>query len=133
MAHALWRKKNLQTFRIAKRAQERVTQIHEAMVPVVGEDPPADRSIEFEETFIEECRAAEIQARKELGELYTLVEMGEEATIDRLMKDLEVQERLDAVIDKCLKRLLLVRGLKSISGTPASAPPQRLVGHSKAA
>jgi hypothetical protein len=35
MARALWRKKNLQTLRIAKLAQERVAQIHSAMVPGV--------------------------------------------------------------------------------------------------
>jgi len=43
-----------------------------------------------------------------------IVEMGEEATVDYLMKDLALQERLDAMIDKCLKRLLLVRGVKSM-------------------
>ena len=44
------------------------------------------------------------------------------------MRDLEVQDRLDAMIDKCLKRLLFLRGLKSISasspldsGTPCGA------------
>lgn len=111
MAHALWRKRNFQTFRIAKRARERMIQIHEAMV----EDPSSDRSIEFEKVFSEKCRAAEDQARKELGEQYGLVELAEEATIDHLMKELDAQARLDAVIDRCIRRLLLVRGLKSIS------------------
>jgi hypothetical protein len=48
--------------------------------------------------------AAEDQARKELGERYALVEIGETATMDRLLQDLAVEERLDAMIDKCLKR-----------------------------
>jgi hypothetical protein len=52
--------------------------------------------------------------------------MGEEATLDRLMKELEVQERLDAAIDRCIKRLLLVRGVKSMSIGSNSAPPQSL-------
>ena len=62
-------------------------------------------------------RAAEDQARKELGDTYELAglaEVGETATVDGLMKDLEIQDRLDAMFDKCIKRLLMVRGLKSI-------------------
>ena len=44
-----------------------------------------------------------------------LAEIYEIATIDSLMKDLEILERLDAMFDKCVKRLLMVRGLKSIT------------------
>ena len=51
--------------------------------------------------------AAEDQARKDLGASYELVEIGETATMDRLLQDLAVVERLDAIVDKCLKRLLL--------------------------
>ena len=125
MARALWRKNNLDTLRIAKLAQDRMAQIHNAMVPCIGEDAPSDQS-KFERTFIEKCRAAEQQARKELGEQYALVEMGEEATIDHLMQELQVQERLDAVVDRCIKRPLMVRGLKSMSIGRASAPLQAL-------
>ena len=64
--------------------------------------------------------AAENQVRKELGERYSLVEIDETATVDRLLQDLTVEERLDAMIDKCLKRL--IQGLKSLS--PASPPLQ---------
>jgi len=50
------------------------------------------------------------------------------------MKELDVKERLDGMIDKCLKRLLFVRGLKSISSPAASpAPQQRIAGPAKAA
>jgi hypothetical protein len=83
--------------------------------------------------FPEKWHAAESQARNELGELYALVEMGEEATLDHLMKQLEVQDRLDAAIDRCIKRLLLVRGVKSMSIGSTSAPPQSLPSPSKAA
>jgi hypothetical protein len=131
MAHYLWRKKNLPTFRTAEFAQRRMTQIRDAMVP--GMDmPKSDESVEFDRTFTEKWRAAETQARNELGEQYALVEMGEEATVDCLMKELEVQDRLDSMIDKCLKRLLFVRGLKSISSAPAPAPRPRIAGPSRA-
>ena len=114
MAHLVWRKKNLATFRIAALAQHRLTQIRGAMVPGMGL-PASDESVAFERAFIEKWQAAETQARNELGELYALVEMGDEVTVDRLLKELQVQDRLDALIDRCIKRLLLVRGLKSMS------------------
>jgi hypothetical protein len=124
MARALWRKKNLQTLQIAKLAQERMARIQSAIVPGIGEDPASDQANQLERTFIEKCRAAEAQARQELGELYALVEMGEEATTDHLMQELQVQERLDAVIERCIKRLLMVRGVKSMLMGEASAPLQ---------
>ncbi|HEX4803250.1 MAG TPA: hypothetical protein VFV14_07045 [Myxococcaceae bacterium] len=69
-------------------------------------------------------QTAERQARKELGEVYELAEIGETATVDRLLRDLGVEERLDAMINKCLKRLLFLRGLKSLPTAFSSAPPQ---------
>lgn len=46
------------------------------------------------------------------------------ATLEGLMREWEVEERLGAMIDKCLKRLLFVRGLKSLdrSAEVPSAP-----------
>jgi hypothetical protein len=69
-------------------------------------------------------RAARDEARKELGDKYELVEIGETATVGCLLQDLEVEERLDPMIDKCLKRLLFLRELKSLPTASSSAPPQ---------
>ena len=115
LAHLLWRKKNLVTFRMAQRAQQRVIEIQEEAIqhPDLVLAPP-DGSNDPDRRFAESERAAEAKARKELRELYRLVEMGDEATVACLLNDLAVHERLDAMIDKCLKRLLLVRGIKSI-------------------
>jgi len=44
--------------------------------------------------------AAEDQARKDLGASYELVEIGEIATVDRLLQDLAVEERVDAMITR---------------------------------
>ena len=41
--------------------------------------------------------------------------MGEEATIDGLLKYLAILERLDAIMDKALKRLLMLKGIKTLS------------------
>jgi hypothetical protein len=78
-------------------------------------------------------RAAEDQARKELGDAYAFVENSKLGSVDQQMEDLEVEARLDAMIDKCLKRLLFLRGLKSISSVSTSAPRAALTGPSKAA
>jgi hypothetical protein len=137
MARVLWRSQNLETFRIAELARARCEQIRREKIPedkldfpfpLLGSVTPVDPA--KREAGI---RAAEDQIRKELGELCELVELGEVATVDSLIKDLEVQERLDAVFDRCVKRLLMVKGLKSISNVPSSAPPKRLAGPSKAA
>jgi hypothetical protein len=62
----------------------------------------------------EAWRAAQRQARSELGDSceYRDDDFG---TTERLMKDLQVVERLDAVVDKCVKRLLMVRGVKALA------------------
>ena len=106
IAHLVWRRKNIPTFRIAEGARQRMIQIWNAMIPMDDGAPRSDKSDDFDKTFTDKWHAAESKAREELGELYDLAEMGEEVTIDGLMRDLAVLERLDAMIDKCLKRLL---------------------------
>jgi hypothetical protein len=79
LAHLLWRKKNLVTFHLAERARQRVTEIQEAVISRPDLNPPTtDRLQDFDATFAEKERAAEAEARKELKELYRLVEIGEE-------------------------------------------------------
>ena len=72
------------------------------------------------------------QTLKTLGDAFELVEIGEAATFDGLTKELETQERLDAAINRCLKQLLMVRGVKSIAAAPPSAA-KRITDPSKAA
>ena len=114
LAHLLWRKKNLVTFRTAQRAQQRVIEIQEEMIQQSDPIPALPGGSNDPNSIAESERAAEAKARKELRDLYRLVEMGEEATVACLLSDLAIHERLDAMIDKYLKRLLLVRGIKSI-------------------
>ena len=78
-------------------------------------------------------QVAEREAQEELGELYELTEIGEAATFDGLIKELEIQERLDAAINRLLKQLLMVRGVKSMTVAPPTASPKRVTGPSKAA
>jgi hypothetical protein len=123
LARLLWRKKNLSTFRIAELARKRMREIQDAVIPTIG----AAKSDEFgERTFNERHHAARNQARKELGVLCELGEMGEAATFEGLVDELAVHDRLDASIDRCIKRLLMARGLKSMSISALPAPPGRL-------
>jgi hypothetical protein len=68
---------------------------------------------------------AKEQVRKELGDnALALVEMDEEVTLDHLLKILSIEEKLDALIDKDIKRLLMVRGAKSLL-SPSSTTPSK--------
>ncbi len=78
LAHLFWRRGNLGTFRVAEAAQRRMAQIRSA-IPSVMDVSASDQSVEAEKAFNQKCQAAEDQGRKELGELYVLVEMGEQA------------------------------------------------------
>ncbi len=133
IARYTWRKKNLSTIRSATFARARFAEIKRSMVvqsaeraraapqswtsmsyPVMGfEESPAGR---------EAIRVATDQAEEELGDLYALCEIGESATMSGLRDELELHEQLDGLIEKCVKRLLLVRGVKSISPLPDATP-----------
>ena len=110
-------KKIFETFRIAELARARYAQIRHEKVPedkidypdlmfgtVIKEVDPAVREAAI--------RAADDQARKELGDAYGLVEIGEIASVDQLMEGLEVQERLDAMMDQWLQAIAVLAGIQ---------------------
>jgi hypothetical protein len=98
LARYMWRKKNLETFRIAEGARNRCDAIQWEKRRQAGLDGP--RLLMFEDVDPaaerEAREAANAQARIELGGTYALVEIGKMATIDQLMSELAVEERLDA-------------------------------------
>ena len=124
-----WRKQNLATFRIAELANARHQKIISETVPSDGLHP-----LSFTDPALvrEGYRAAEEQARQELGEIYKLIDIGEPATIQGLMKELDIKERLDSLISKCLKQLLIVRGVKSLSPASSIAATPQISGPRKA-
>jgi hypothetical protein len=131
MARLTWRKQNLATFRIAQLAQKRHHEINAEKVPslifVDDEDYLA-----AQEARREGYRAAKEQAQQELGDTYELIDIGEPATIKGLMDELDIKERLDSLISKCLKQLLMVRGVKSLSAASSSVPTPQISGPRKA-
>ena len=137
IARLTWRKQNLQTFRIAELAKERHQKIAYEKVRGVDYDF-SDNDFQIDDFDIDPARrrkgyrAAEQQAREELGDIYQLIDIGEPATVDGLMKELDIKERLDGLISKCLKQLLMVRGVKSLSAAPSSVPTPQISGPRKA-
>jgi hypothetical protein len=116
-----WRKQNLLTYRIAKRARSRYSGIKSELIPQCSWEASlaSDDDRDPDEVQAAE-QAAEEQARKELGQAWELIEIGKVAKTDHLLNELSIMDRLDGMIDRCLKRLLFVRGIKSLSG---SSPP----------
>jgi len=153
IARLVWRKQNLAIFRRAEDVRAIWFELRQKIGPTVehystpsGEetvwkDPDGRRTYsELKRpdggatiTLFGNSRRAKVDAptnaitdevRKELGEDSGLVEIGDTATVEGLARDLEIEERLDAMIDKCLKRLLFLRGLKSLQPVSSSAPLQ---------
>src|SRR5437588_8008941 len=65
--------------------------------------------------------------RREMGDAaFELARIPHVASTGYLMHELSIIDRIDAMIDRRLKRLLLVRGVKSISASVSEAPPKRI-------
>jgi hypothetical protein len=146
IARLVWRKKNLTTLRYAEDVRAvwfglREKKFYEEFsdAPATPDSPLSMLSDSERAKVYEGTDAIIDEVRKELGENFRFVEIGDTATVERLLSDLEIEERLDALIDKGLKRLLFLRGLKSLPTASSSAPPQpiaepqRIRGPKKAA
>jgi hypothetical protein len=134
LARLVWRKQNLETLRIAERARAHfewmMTQIPKdemkfELLPTVTikKVDPAVRDAAVE--------AALQQARKQLGYAITFVENKGIATFDGLNEELEIEDKINALIEKSLKRLLFVKGMKSISAVSIPAVPAAIEGPRK--
>jgi hypothetical protein len=132
MARLTWRKQNLATFRIAQLAQKRHHEINSEKVPTLDLFAHDEDYLALQQARREGYRAAKEQAQQELGDTYELIDIGEPATIKGLMDELDIKERLDSLISKCLKQLLMVRGVKSLSAASSSVPTPQISGPRKA-
>jgi hypothetical protein len=81
------------------------------------------RSPQFKK-LTEEQKLENQQIRAEIGAIaFELAETSHVTTMGYLMYELSVMDRIEGMIDRNLKRLLLVRGVKSMSVSPA---PQQI-------
>jgi hypothetical protein len=125
IARLIWRKRNLGTFRIAEFARAHYEHIREQSLwdeQVKTVDPARMQEAN------KAADAVELRAEKELGHALEFVENKDLATFDGLTKELHVEAQLNAMIDKSLKRLLLVRGVKSMSPSSLPALPRAMEG-----
>jgi len=124
LARTMWRKQNLETYHLMGQANYRYSQIREKYfptpeLPLLAPWMSDERSPEQ----IEQAnRDLEKQARKELGNDWEFVS---NYTIKNMFDDWTVIERLDAMIDRCVKRLLMVWGVKSMSISAPAASSNR--------
>jgi len=125
----IWRKNHMGIVRAAQRAWDSYDRIEsrqrsEMVSELRGLSVVHTRSVcaEFPLQQRKELReAVEEEAREELGDDYKFIEAGKDATANAVMENFEVESRLDAMLDACMKRLLHLRGFKSLSSPTSSA------------
>lgn len=123
MAALTWRKQNLKTIRLAVLVQGRLSSVIDDMVAARF---PGHAEIATHPKSQEIIELAKAKVCEELGDVYALLELGEAASFDSLSKVLDFEERLDGMIVRCLKRLLLARGVKSTSRVAPSQAALRI-------
>jgi hypothetical protein len=126
-----WRKQNLETFEVAQRLTCRRDEMIEEekrrrdLLFTYRNFDESDEEfaarLETNQAHQEARQVAEERARKELGERYELIGQ----TAEGMFGQLAVEERLDAMIDRCIKRLLTLKGVKSMIAEPP--PSLRMV------
>jgi hypothetical protein len=126
IARLIWRKQNLSTYGLATRAKSQYSSIYSVLAPPsIAFDLPM---FEADKRSPEELRAlrkeADEKAKSDLGAALELVEMGVVVTTDYLLKELSIIERLNSLIERCLKQLLYARGVKSMSSASAATASQ---------
>ena len=113
-----WRLQHLSTFRLAMRAENWRSAIYSKLPApswyITLEDEPDSRSPEEREAL---RQSVEKEVRTELGAAIELVNIGKVATIEYLEKELDIRERLHGTIARLEKRLLFLRGIKSLSSS----------------
>ena len=131
MARLIWRQQNLATLGISELAQRQWSEYPAFGEKLVMYKNRLSNLSQKEMEIMKENILALSQIVKKFGDAFDLVEIGGAATFDGLTKELEIQERLDAAINRCLKQLLMVRGVKSLAAVPPSENPRRITGRTK--
>jgi len=127
-----WRQQNLFTYDLAKQARSELNAIYSKwMLRLEWDDYelellPKPGSPTPEQVEASRKRAHK-RARRELGGAFELTQIGEVATLDYLQKRVEILGRLDGMITRAYKKLLYLRGIKSMAASAPPAPDQLLL------
>jgi hypothetical protein len=125
MTRIIWRKNHLDMVQAATGAWSRYHRIKERLHSEIAKQTTGAYTVSHE--LPPEARKVldkmlEAEAREELGDRYRFIEAGGGATLTAVMNDFDVAARLDSMLDVCLKRLLHMKGLQSLSSSTSSAP-----------
>ena len=127
VACLMWRKRNLKTYKIARLAKSRHQAVINELMPKVDHSFSVmdDDGVVYDHSdpqqVQEATEAAEQQTRKELGAAWELVEIGEFVDFDYLHKECSIAENIDGAIGRRIKRLLHIKGIKSLMVAPSGA------------
>ena len=102
------------TLRLAERAQQRNAIIRDEKIPNALIEYLRNLGQPEPEALAADEKAVDTALQAELGPYVELVEVGRWATFEGLMQDLKVEDLLDSKIDRALKRLLHLKGIKSL-------------------
>ncbi len=129
MARLLWRKQNMSTYGMAVESRKIHSRIYAKLDPPFEDIPLLGRKKETrsQEELDALRRQADKDVQAELGTALGLVEIGDVATPEHLLHELAIIERLNDMLDCCLKRLLHVRGVKSLSPGSSARPPSHRI------
>jgi hypothetical protein len=122
-ARLLWRKRNLATFRRVAAAQGFRDKLIQHKLSQCAGPSYLPAEIQNQSDLEDQARReGDDVAREELGEVFELVDLGGTATIDGLMAELKILERMDAQIGRTLKRLGQIKCMKPVVELAASEP-----------
>ena len=127
MTRYMWRLHHLYIYRFGEEARRRLQKTSAEFVAQAQSEFMLLSSRRVHEAKV----AAEERARDELTSAWTLVELGDVLTFDYLTRELEIAERLERAIERCIKRIVLTRGVHSL--TPSLSSSQSSKGNDKAA
>jgi hypothetical protein len=119
LARLVWRRQNLARFEIGQFVNLIALSIENAP----SEETTLPRSKEEFSADLEELNQATQRMEKEKESRESsmdLLEITSKVVLNRLMKELDVEDRLDMMIDRQIKRILHLKGLKSIISSTAT-------------
>jgi len=122
IARLMWRRQNLARFETGQLCHYMAEQIKKA---ALEQDKKQDDELmaEYKKIIEANQRAHSAKGKQQKEAEFETEQIIRATTLTLLMKELDVEERLDGMIDRLIKRLLFVRGLKSI--TPANVESSR--------
>ena len=125
MTRIIWRKNHMDIVRAATGAWDRYRRIESRLHSEMAKEMLSSYTVSDElppEARKMLRKKVEDEAREELGDDYRFIEAGSGATLEVVMNHFDVEARLDSILDVCLKRLLHMKGLQSLSSSTSSAP-----------